>query len=67
MNYFGNRLKILRLKHNLSQLQLARELHVSQSTISSWENGLSEPNIFKLVSVARFFKVSVDYLIGLKD
>ncbi|MDE6850422.1 MAG: helix-turn-helix domain-containing protein, partial [Clostridia bacterium] len=41
MNYFGNRLKILRLKHNLSQIQLSRELHVSQSAISSWENGLS--------------------------
>ena len=67
MNYFGNRLKILRLKHNLSQIQLSRELHVSQSAISSWENGLSEPSLFKLVNVAKFFGVTIDYLIGLKD
>ncbi|MDE6850647.1 MAG: helix-turn-helix domain-containing protein, partial [Clostridia bacterium] len=51
----------------LSQIQLSRELHVSQSAISSWENGLSEPSLFKLVNVAKFFGVTIDYLIGLKD
>ena len=67
MKYFESRLKILRHKHKLSQLQLSDELHVSQSTISSWESGQHEPNLFKLVDIAKFFKVSVDYLIGLED
>lgn len=67
MKYFERRLKILRLKSKLSQKQLAKLLNVCQSTICAWENGIHEPNIFKLIDIAKLFKVSTDYLIGLEE
>ena len=57
-------LKELRKKRNLSQLRLAMELGLSQQTIHKYESGKAEPDISTLIALARFFHVSVDYLIG---
>lgn len=39
----ANRVKRLRKKMKWSQLQLAVELGVEQSTVSRWERGVTEP------------------------
>lgn len=67
MEKFGERLKNLRLEKNLGQIQLAKELDVGKSIISLWEQGKCEPTLSKLIVIAKYFGVSIDYLAGLED
>ena len=64
---FAERLKALRLERGLGQVQLAKELDVGKSVVSLWELGKCEPTLSKLIAMARFFGVSIDYLAGLED
>lgn len=61
---FGERSKRLRVRNNISQDELAKELDVKQYVISSWEIGRSEPNINQINFLSTFFKVPTDYLLG---
>lgn len=67
MDIFSKRLKILRQKHNLTQAQLASYLGITEDRVSNFEIGRSQPDIKILVAIARYFKVSLDYLIGIID
>jgi transcriptional regulator with XRE-family HTH domain len=58
------RLKELRLEKNLTQAELAKQIGTSQPNIGRWENGENEPTSSFLVSLANFFGVSVDELLG---
>lgn len=58
------RIKELRQDKGLSQGDLAKELGLSQQTISSYEKGIREPDISTLKKLADFFQVSLDYLLG---
>ena len=63
---FAYRLSNLRKDHNLSQKQLADQLHVTHSQISRIESGETKnPNISIVIDAARFFYVSTDYLLGI--
>jgi len=64
---FGQRLKILREEKNINQIQLAKDLGVGKSIISLWERNECEPTLSNLKTMALFFGISVDYLVGLKD
>ena len=57
-------LKLLRQTYGLSQSDLASILNLSQQSIYNYENGISEPSIETLISLATYFDTSVDYLIG---
>jgi len=61
------RLKELRKEKGISQLKLAMELNTNQNTISRYETGDREPGINELISLADYFNVSVDYLLGRTD
>ena len=63
----GERLKSLRQAHNLNQVQLADELHVSKQSVSNWENNSIMPSIEILLKISRYFRVSTDYLLELDD
>ena len=63
----GKILKDLRTERHLSQQQHADSLNISQSAIAKWELGKTEPTASAIVSVALFFDVSCDFLLGLKD
>lgn len=63
---FGNRLKTLRIKKKLTQQQLADLLGLTKSVISACENGLRYPAYDVLIKIARIFKVSTDYLLGVE-
>ena len=58
------RLLELRTEKGLSQRETARLMHISQGTYNNWENGKTQPSIEQLIELAKFFSVSVDYLIG---
>ncbi len=63
----GCRLRELRIKRGLNQTGLAMILNVSQQTISRIEAGISEIPIDLAVQAAKYFRVSVDYILGLSD
>ena len=64
---FSERLKTLRSEKELTQEQLARELGISNKSISVYEKGTSLPSIDTLARLASYFNVTVDYLIGYSD
>ena len=64
---FAIRLKELRSEKQVGQTELAKAIGVSNGTISLWENGLREPTLTNLLALAKYFKVSLDYLVGLED
>lgn len=67
MKIFAERLKELRLEMGLSTTKLGEAIGVSNVAISRWERELRIPNIENLVALAKFFKVSTDFLCGLED
>lgn len=64
---FGNRLKTLRIQSNLTQAQLAERLDLTKSVISAYETGLRMPSYDVMISIARIFKVTTDYLLGVEQ
>lgn len=67
MESFGERLRTLRQERGIGQIQLAKELDVGKSIISLWELDKCEPTLSKLIAIANFFGVSMDYLAGLEN
>lgn len=70
MKVFGERLKNLRQKRNLTQSDLGaifKDNPKAQSTIGTWENGNREPSQNDLITIAKYFNTSTDYLLGLTD
>ena len=61
------RLRDLREDRDLPQRCLAELLHVSQATYSRYESGALDIPSGALISLARFYQTSVDYLLGLTD
>ena len=57
-------LKHLRLQKGYSQLEMAGELGLPQSTYQQYEAGINEPKFSTLIKIADYFDVSIDYLIG---
>ena len=63
----GSKLKDLRKKHQITQLELAKILNVSNGTIGNWEIDSREPDYTMLLKIATHFNVSIDYLLGRTD
>lgn len=61
----GNKIAELRKSYKLSQAELAEKLNISKSTLGHYEQGVSLPPSQLLVSISKFFKVPVDYLLGI--
>ena len=60
-----NRIRQLREAQGKPQKALAFDLGVSQATISDWESGRKVPSAKSTIRLAQYFKVSVEYLLGL--
>ena len=63
---FGNALKTLRLREDMTQAQLAQKLSLTKSVISAYETGLRLPSYDVLIQIAKIFNVTTDYLLGLE-
>ena len=63
----GTTIRDLRKEHRLSQTELAKAVHVSQATVTAWETGKAEPSSSALNTLASYFNVSADYLLGRKE
>lgn len=62
-----NRIKELREKKGLSQIQLAKKTGISSQSISKYECGERNPKIEKWQKLATFFNVSIPYLQGIDE
>lgn len=64
-NITAERLQLLRGK--TPQKNIADLVGVGQTTYSNWENGVNFPPSDAIAKLARHWKVSADYLVGLSD
>lgn len=61
------RLRDLREDRDLRQIDVANSTGIDQKTLSNYETGKTNPDSVALIKLARFYGVSVDYLIGFSD
>lgn len=59
-----NRLRDLRADKDLSQVQIAQELNISQTGYSKYETGENDVPTQILIKLAEFYDTSVDYILG---
>ena len=60
----GKKIRELRKEKDVSQTTLGKHLGVGKTTISNYETGYSTPDNEVLIKLAKYFNVSVDYLLG---
>lgn len=60
---FSENLKKLRTNKGLSQEQLSEIIDVSRQSISKYESGVTQPSFDKLIAIAKYFDVSIDFLL----
>lgn len=61
------RLRDLREDHDLSQTQVAELLRIQQTVYSRYERGAQTIPLQHLVTLAQYYNVSTDYMLGLTD
>ena len=64
---FGDRLKSLRNEFGVGQNQLAKDLSISNASVSYWETGKQIPSAEVIFKLSKYFNVSADYLLGIDD
>ena len=64
MESLGEKIKNIRISNNLKQSELADILHISEKTISSWENDCTTPDLNMIYKISNYFKKSFYYLIS---
>lgn len=62
----ADRIRYLREQYKYSQADLAKKLGITRSSVNAWEMGISVPSTQYIVDLANIFKVSTDYLLGVK-
>lgn len=62
-----NRIKQLRLEHDMSQRDLSEKIGCSQKSIDYWEKNAAEPTARFICALADCFACSTDYLLGRED
>ncbi|NCC08536.1 MAG: XRE family transcriptional regulator [Clostridia bacterium] len=62
-----NRLRDLREDEDLNQTQVAKYLEMSQTGYSKYETGENDIPTQVLIKLAKFYKTSIDYLLGVSD
>jgi transcriptional regulator with XRE-family HTH domain len=61
---FGENLRKLRDRHDMTQEALGKLLNVTQSTIAYYESGKKQPTLETLIIIADYFEVSTDFLLN---
>lgn len=61
---FSQMLRLLRQSNGWSQREMAERLHLDRSSYAYYETGKTRPDYETLVSIAKLYRVSVDFLLG---
>lgn len=64
MSNFSERLQQLKAERNILQKNIATDNNISLRAYQYYERGEREPNLTVLIKLARYFNVSIDYLVG---
>lgn len=64
---YYKRIKELREDHDKKQKELANLLNIGRSQYGNLENGISDINGEKLITLCKFYNVSADYILGLTN
>lgn len=67
MDNVSSRIILLRKTHDLTQKQLAENISVTEIAVQNYESGRRKPAFDILISLADYFNVSIDYLVGRTD
>ncbi|MGM9681506.1 MAG: helix-turn-helix domain-containing protein [Eubacteriales bacterium] len=67
MKKYTERIRDLREDHDLKQSDIAKLLQTTQQVYSRYEQGINEMPVRHLVVLARFYGVSLDYIMGETD
>lgn len=67
MLILAERLSLLRKERDMTQKEVSQELGISLNSYQRYETDEREPTAPILVQMAKFYNVSLDYLVGLKD
>ncbi len=63
----SDRIRELRVKADLSQTELAQKLGLTRASVNAWEMGISVPSTQFVISLARLFSVSTDFILDLNE
>ena len=63
----GSMIATLRKEHNMTQLQLAEKMGVTDKAVSKWERDLSCPDVASLPRLAELFGITVDEMLQVKE
>lgn len=66
MNHY-ERLKNLREDNDLTQTDIANLLKTTRQQVSKWETGTQMMGVDKYIVLAKYYNISLDYLLGLTD
>lgn len=61
------RIRNLRIDRDLTQQEVAKDLHIAKNTLSQYETGARNITNEMLIKMAVYFDTSIDYLLGLTD
>ena len=64
MSDFGERLKTLRKVKKVTQREVAKTIDVTERNYQHYEANTQKPGFEKLIALADYFDVSLDYLVG---
>ena len=64
MSTIGQRIKELRLAHNMTGYELGLKLNITRNAVSQWETNKRVPTSTMLTHIAKLFNVTTDYLLG---
>ena len=59
----ADKIKLLRVKHNMTQTELYKKLEITRSSVNAWEIGISVPSTQYVIEFTNIFNVSSYYLI----
>ena len=62
----GDRLRDIRKDNKFTQAELGELIGTSRATVNSWEMGIALPSTQFLIRLAKLYKVSTDYLLGIE-
>ncbi len=63
----GEKINELRRKKQITQEELANSIGVSAQAVSKWERSIANPDLFLIPTLAKFFEISTDELLGFKS
>ena len=69
----GERLKALRTERDLTMdmvvndMKIQFDIEIRRSNLSKWERGINIPSLYMAKFLCRYYRVSLDYILGLTD